>query len=302
MKLTESRVSFDAVSHTYSLDGLPLQGITKRIKEKLFSEEYAGVPEATLKAAAERGHRIHTAFELYDTVDITTTECPELDNYISERGSNPLLATHAASEYLVSDDTLYASCIDKVHQDPEDENGAILADLKTTYKLNEEYVSWQLSVYAMFFEAMNPGLHVTKLLALWFRDGRHKVVEVQRKSESQVRDLLYTENAVSRTDEADATTLPTIAQVEQQVMEYKRMAEEYAQKYDELKAGMLKLMDKMGVKKYEGTHITITRKADSVRETFDTKAFKADHADLYNNYIKKSVTKGSITIKIKEYK
>ena len=64
MILKYSRVDYDPVSHTYTLDGKQLSGITGVIKDKLFPDYYKDVPEDVLNKAAERGHRIHTAIEL----------------------------------------------------------------------------------------------------------------------------------------------------------------------------------------------------------------------------------------------
>lgn len=299
MKLNQSKVVFDPIAHTYTLNGVTLRGVTSVIREKLFPDEYAAVSEEVLNNAAERGHRIHSAFELYDTASIITDNCNELTNYIAERMENAVLLNHEASEYLVSDLRQYASCIDKVFADPNDTTGVIIADVKTTYNLKKEYVSWQLSIYADFFEAQNPELHVTHLYALWFRDDKHKVIEVERKSHEQVAELLYGTSEIKRTDEATATTLPAIADAEEKLIELKRQADEYAAKYDELKQGLLSIMQQSGVKKYESERIILTHKADTTRETFDSKTFRAEHADLYKQYVKSSVTKGGIIIKIK---
>ena len=47
------------------------------------------------------------------------------------------------SEYLVTDGTHFASAIDKVIR----RNGKVcLGDVKTTYELDKDYISWQLSI------------------------------------------------------------------------------------------------------------------------------------------------------------
>jgi hypothetical protein len=69
---------------------------------------------------------------------------------------------------LVTDGEHYASKIDAVYQG---EKGVILNDRKTTYHLDKEYVSWQLSIYAWMFERMNPGVEVEGLTATWMREG-----------------------------------------------------------------------------------------------------------------------------------
>lgn len=295
--LRTSPVVFDATEHTYHLDGAALSGITKVIREKLFPDEYTAVPAATLQAAADRGHRIHSALELYDTTGIETDDCAELANYKREAAAHAFLANHIASEYIVSDEARYASGIDKVYADGD---GVVLADIKTTYKLNTEYVSWQLSVYAYLFEGQNPGIKVSALYAIWLRGDESKVVEVERKSKAEVRELLYGTAPMHRTDEGNAETLPMIANAETELIRLKREADAAAKTYDALKAKLLEAMEAYGVKKYEGANVIITRKADSQRAKFDSKRLKAEHPDIYDEYTTYSTTKGGILITIKE--
>ena len=59
MKLNQSKVIFDPQEHTYTLDGMLLQGITGMIERQLFPDKYSGVPEFVMKRAAERGSFVH---------------------------------------------------------------------------------------------------------------------------------------------------------------------------------------------------------------------------------------------------
>lgn len=158
IKLNDSGILFDAESHTYcTKEGEILNGITGRLKERAFPDEYKDVPEDVLQRAAMRGTRIHNILELYDEVALITDECQELQNYMKAQTEFPFLANHLQSEYLITDYEKYASAIDKVYVE---DDGVILGDVKTTYHLNEEYVSWQLSIYAYFFNLINPDVEV----------------------------------------------------------------------------------------------------------------------------------------------
>lgn len=297
--LKDSGVLFDSGRHTYHLDGIQLQGITGVIKEKLFPDEYAGVSDEVLRKAAERGHAIHSALMLFDEAGIETDGSAELATYKAERDLHGWMGNHVASEYLVTDGFRYASAIDKVYGG-EDNESVILADIKTTYKLNEEYVSWQLSVYAEMFEAQNPGLKVSALYAIWVRGDKGKVVEVQRKSAEQVSCLLYGDTALQRADEADADSLPAMLEAERKMIKLKEAYDSAAAAYERMKDGIQKIMRAAGAKKYEGRLLTVTRTSDSERETFDTKRFKAENAELYKKYVRRSVSRGTIRIAVKE--
>lgn len=246
IKLNDSGILFDAESHTYcTKDGEVLQGITGRLKERAFPDEYKDVPEDVLQRASCRGTRIHNILELYDEVGFITDECQELQNYMKAQTEFPFLANHLQSEYLITDNKQYASAIDKVYVEND---GVILGDVKTTYHLNEEYVSWQLSIYAYFFNLINPDIEVKKLYALWFREDKYKVVEVERKSIEDVKKLLYTEEALPVTT-VDEAMMPDINRAEAAIIEYKEAMEFCKAQYDKLKDGILAIMIANNIKK-----------------------------------------------------
>lgn len=290
MKLKISEVIYDAVAHTYTLDGNELKGITALIKEKLFPNEYRDVPEVVLQKAAERGHRIHSVIELFDTCDIPTTECEELKGYQQEFEQHPFMRNHLESEYVVSDNSKYASAIDKVYDDGQ--GGVVLADIKTTYKLDTDYVSWQLSVYAYFFSLLNPDIPVTSAYAIWLRRDKHKVVEVKLHTTDEVKALLYGDEVPQK--DSGFNEMPY---TESYLLHLKALADDAATKYEEAKQQMLTAMQDSGLKTIKGQLLSITRKDDCKRISFDSKKFKADNPDMYNNYLKESVTKGGIIIK-----
>ena len=82
----------------------------------------------------------------------------------------------------------YASCIDKVYR--YDDNTFFLGDIKTTYKLNKEYVQWQLSIYAHLFEKeTNKGAKVSSIFAIWLRGTTHQIVELERIPDEKVKNF-----------------------------------------------------------------------------------------------------------------
>lgn len=288
MKLNDSGVVFNPVNHTYTLNGKNLNGITHVIKDKLFPEEYINIPEHILKQAAQRGSEIHKVVEMWDTYSIHTDNCPALDRYLYESEKHPFLKNHIESEYLVTDGELYASAIDKVYEDGH--GGVILADIKTTYKLDTEYVSWQLSIYSYFFKLINPDINVSKLYAIWLREDKSKIVEVAMRSEEEVKTLLYTDDI--------PTSSPIVDFDEEEIIRLKKEADEAKKAYDTKKLEVQQYMVDMAAKQIVGSKCKITIKEDSERTSFDTKRFKDEHPDLYEQYITKSTVKGGLLITI----
>ena len=300
-KLKKSKVVFYPATHTYvTPDGRMLDGITGMISRQLFPSKYDGVDEETMRNAAERGSFIHSVCELVDSLNIEH-KSPEAMGYKELKDTYGL--RHEESEYLVSDNVHFASCIDKVYRDGE--STFTLADIKTTYKLDKEYVRWQLSIYAYLFERQNPGAKVLHLYAIWLRGERHELVEVERIPDDVVVSLMEHEvggeqftnpYAPSVTD----TSLPEkYAAMEDAIAEIDRQYKYWSEKKKELADGVKFEMQNAGVSKWVGDRVSFTRKEDSEREDFDKKRFAADHPDLYKAYLIKTKVSGSVILKVK---
>lgn len=289
MNLAYSGVVFDSIEHTYELNGIKLNGITNVIKNRLFPDEYANVPESVLQKAAERGSKVHTALEFYDCYDIET-QCPELQGYLAEMEEHPFLRSHEKSEYLVTDGTQYASAIDKVYSDGD---SVILADIKTTYKLNIEYVAWQLSVYKYLFGLLNPYIKVKAGYAIWLRGDEHKVVEIKFRSEDEVKKLLYTEEPMNVTTEAIKIPFD-----EEHLFQLKKEADEATSAYEEYKQYVASEMLKGNLTTIKGSKLIVTQRKDTERMYFNSKKFKEEHPDLFEAYQEPKTMKGGLTIKV----
>ncbi len=70
------------------------------------------------------------------------------------------------------------------------------------------------------------------------------------------------------------------------------------EQYDLFKDELLTAMEQNGIVKFETDTIKINYIAGTERETFDSKQFKSDMPDLYNEYVKFSKVKPSIRIKV----
>ena len=84
----------------------------------------------------------------------------------------------------------------------------------------------------------------------------------------------------------------TIITIEKKIKELKKIQDTY-------KENILKAMEEYDVKEIDIPELKITRKFATTRETLDSKRFRAEHQDLYDEYINITDVKGSITIKIK---
>ena len=83
------------------------------------------------------------------------------------------------------------------------------------------------------------------------------------------------------------------------IVEFERMAKQIKEAEDKLKAAILKEMEEKNIQSIDSDELKISYVAPTQRETFDTKAFKEDFADLYDEYVKIAPVKASIRIKVK---
>ncbi len=69
--------------------------------------------------------------------------------------------------------------------------------------------------------------------------------------------------------------------------------------YDAFKRELLKAMEGNGITKIDTDTVTVSYIGATTRETFDSKAFKADMPQLYDEYTRFSDVSPSIRIKVK---
>ena len=83
-----------------------------------------------------------------------------------------------------------------------------------------------------------------------------------------------------------------------QLAEFERMAKEVKAKQDELKQRILDEMESKGILSIKSPELTISYVAPTSRETFDSKAFRKDHPDLYDEYVSIGMVKASVRMKV----
>lgn len=290
MTLNDSGVVFIENPRGYWIGETHLEGLTGMIGRQLFPDKYKAVPEKVLAKAAERGHRIHEEIQVYDMFGEILSA--EVQWYADMKKSEQFDVLD--SEYLVTDGTHFASAIDKVII----KDGKVcLADVKTTYELDKEYISWQLSIYKYLFELLNPDIKVDKLYAIWVRNGAslHEVDEIPQKD---VIELLNCERQGLQyiKKEVDASKAIEVAR---QMSEVLVEIAELEAKRDAFKVQLEELFGQYGVDKLDNEYFTISRVDGFTKETFDGKRFKEEHPELHKEYAKQTEVKPSIRIKLK---
>ena len=296
MELNRSEVVFVADTHEYWKKNKQLRGISHLYGKHICPTKYEGIPERVLAKAAERGTLIHEDCRQVDLFGIATT--PEGRDYQMlkvKHGIRPL-----ANEHLVSDNEEFATMIDMLDEELS------LYDFKTTAILDEESLSWQLSICAHLFEQQNPDLKVKKLYGIWLRNGKAKLVEVPRIATEIIYDLLDCE-VTGREFIKPIATLPTsinealakLADFEGFIALAEAELESKKKDIETIKEYLLEQMTANNVKKYESENIIITYVAPTEKKSVDSTRLKSEQPEIYEQYLKTSQIKEQIKIKIK---
>lgn len=288
-------VVFDQEAHTYTNTDTWQQyvGITSTLMARLFPDKYAGIPTEVLEKAAERGSIIHETIELVNTLGIVPSNV-EAQNYIKLAKEYGL--KHLASEWTVSDMEYYATNIDAIYE--VEENVVDIADFKTTSKLDREYVSWQLSIGAFLLEKNNPHVKVRKLYAIWLRGEIAEIVEVNRRTDDEVLALMQAD-IEDKPYEYKPFFPDYISENEMALFVLGKKIKELTDEYEAIKADVLAKMEEQGDKSFDTGNVLITYVAPQKRESFDSKRFREENAEIYGKYMKMSETKPSLKLTLR---
>ena len=301
-----SKVVFDEIEHTYTIGNKQLSGVTALLKRQLFPDKYDGISDAVLKAAAERGNAIHRQIELFESFGGEDYD-DEVNEYIRLKSKNNFVTL--ATEWLVSDNKNVASSIDVVFSkelkylsEKSWLSELYLCDIKTTSRLDVEYLSWQLSIYKYLLLLDNPKAKVAGLIACWLHKpmyGKPKMVVVPEKPLEWVKDLIECD---ARGEQWVCPEIPVV-QVEQDLAVAQEITSAIANmlKAEEaaktMKESLKELMIENGVKKWECDDFVATIVPGGVRKSFDYKTFQADHPALYEQYQRESEYSASLKLK-----
>ena len=311
--LYESPVVFNPEHHTYDLNGQQLSGVTPIIAW-LFPDTYKGIPQSVLDNAANYGKLIHSKCELYDSMGIIPDDdfkavVADYKRIIEAAGLRPLV-----SEYLVSDEHRIASAIDKVFDDDS------LGDIKTTSKVHGLNVQLQLSIYAWLYERQNPERKVKHLYLIWLpkpQYGNAEVRELDRIPATVCEEIVNIWaaggdplNAIAiltgcgckleakEKERVEGEVPDEVQPLVDELLLIKKQLDILDTREKQIRKALLDTMTLSGEDKWSSDLITISRRAESTRETIDTKALQKAEPEVYEKFKKVTKVAASLTYKI----
>lgn len=298
LELNNSGIVFLEDTHQYFLDGIELSGITGAIQSQIAPDELQNIPEHILEKATQRGKQSHSSIEKF-LKDWTDDGSQTVQDYIKICQDNNLCSE--ASEYLVTDYKDFASAIDCVFR--VDDNTFDLADIKTYSKLDatkREKVYYQLSIYAYFFELVNPEATVRNLYVIHLRDTEKEhiseLIPIPRIPSEICQKLLQC--ALEGSQFVNPYAIPQkYRDFEAHIRELIQTQNAIDAELKALKAEIMETMQSASASQWTTPTMKLTLKAPTTRSSFNLNLFKSDHPEFnYDDYMKTTQVSSSLMI------
>ena len=180
-------LEFIESDHIYLYEGVIIPSVSE-ILRFIFPDKYADVPEFILTGAAEHGTLVHELTERLDLGE-KLEDLGEI-NYIVKSSLEQhlkLVKKHKIKpiemEQRVHYQGLYAGTFDLI---ADVDGKRSLVDRKTTYELDKEYISWQLSYYELAY-----GETFDKFYVEWLpKKELGQLIEIERIPKEKLTEML----------------------------------------------------------------------------------------------------------------
>lgn len=288
-------VTFVPETHTYFDDsGEPLISVTQLMAKHGLSPDYSKVDMDMVRAKAERGTLIHKEIEEFlkeGTIGFTK----ELQNFV--KWYQEVKPDLCRSEVIVNNDVC-AGTLDLIYT----KNGKThLADIKTTYELHRDSVSWQLSIYKKL-----ASYHVDDGQAFHFdKDGNLEVVDIAFKPEEEVQKLFECERKgqLYERDYSAVISPAQIAKIEEAetlIALAKKTQEQAEQTLKVIKEALVKIMEENAITTFTANTLRFTYISPYKKQVLDTARIKKEMPEISEKYTKTQDVGASVKIEVKK--
>lgn len=291
-------IRFEEETHRYFDGDKELISVTLLMAKHGLAPDYSGVPEAVLRAKAERGSLIHKEIEDYIKMGEIgfTPECELFADYIR------ITKTQVTGSETIVHNDICAGTVDLFLIDADGHSW--IADIKTTAKIHWDAVSWQLSIY----NALS-GYTAKRFSVFYFdKNGDLNVKDIVPKSEDEVERLfdceregkMFFPKVPAIIGDADIAEL---AEIERVIAEAERMKKEAEAREKAIKEAIIKAMERNGITEpVDCGGLRITYVAPYEKNTIDSARLKKDLPEIAAEYMKTSTVSATIRIAVKDGK
>lgn len=178
-------IEFLPESHTYLYLGVIVPSVTSILSKTIFKGKYDGVPKYILNNKAQFGTNVHRAIETGQFDELTQVESISYEQWLKLKERHAIEPVE--QEILVHYEDLYCGTLDMI---AVVNDVPIINDIKTTAKLDKEYLSWQLSFYKYAYENMG-GQELIKGYVTWLpKKELGQFIEIPFKTKDEVIELV----------------------------------------------------------------------------------------------------------------
>lgn len=287
-------ITFDEQKHVYTTENGKVIPSVTQILGKVYGTGLENAPSYFVERAAEKGTAIHKEIEAY----IQTGEqgkSKEFQAWLKVfKNTVPVMA--GTSEMIIFADTKYgqfAGTVDLL-------GNGFLYDWKTCKTATRQQIQkWQKQLSFYCYALRQMGHVVNEPLKIVHLTDSCEVINVDYLGDEFVEETMRLYQA-GETPKEEHYELETVPQKELQVFEdillQMQALETVADSY---RTRIKEEMERRGILNLQVGRVKITLVPATIRQSFDTKAFKKDDPDLYSIYLKNTEVKPSLRITVK---
>lgn len=288
-------ITFDEQKHVYTNEKGEIIPSVTQILGKVYGTGLENAPSYFVERAAEKGTAIHKEIETYiQTGKMGKT--PEFKVWHEMFVCHKEARSGWESEKIILGNTKFGSFAGTVDLLAY----GFLYDWKTCKTATRKQIDkWQkqLSFYAYALRQM--GQAVNEPLKIGHLTDKCEIIKVDYLGDEFVEETMRLYQA-GETPKEEHYELETVPQKELQVFEdillQMQALETVADSY---RTRIKEEMERRGILNLQVGRVKITLVPATIRQSFDTKAFKKDDPDLYSIYLKNAEVKPSLRITVK---
>lgn len=309
------QIDFDADNHVYFVDGQIADiNVTTLLQKHGIAPSYQGVNKSILRNAANFGKKVHKDIEDFlndNKYEPITEEGKAFKEYAKEHfgsGAPEVMLAYKRGNLLVAGTCDLLAFTKK--------GLPIIADHKTTYAINKEYVSWQVSMLDYMARMIsNSGETLNGHKFIWrgavkficFHFGKdHKLnvvplekipdQEIERLFDCEAKGEKYIRPQLSLSGDLAAE----VEKVEEALFAIEKQRAFLVSREAELRNSIKQAMEAQGITSWTTPNgkVRVSYIHESQKMIVDSAKLKSDYPQVWAKTLKPSVTRAHVQIKI----
>lgn len=310
-------IEFEEKNHVYSVNGeIASISVTELLAKHGLAPDYSGINKKKLNESAKKGKEVHKDLENILRIagyEPTTEQGKQFKEWVDNN-----LDCGVGEQMLgyERDGMIIAGTAD-VMGISKDRTFVVIGDHKNTAKFHREYVSWQVSLLDYFARKLGREKINGKILnwggAKYFycfhydpKTAKMTVYELEKIADEEIEKLLDCEYNNTLYERPMLVIDPELQerylQAEEAFMEIEEKAKQAQATRDGVRAEMLALFERQGIKSWESPNkkLLVTYVAPQDRISVDSNKLKKNFPQVYAECQKLSKIKAQIRVTVRE--